>query len=136
MQGRADYLTDKLGKYAEKPATYLSNFANKALTAPKVQEDTQGLLTPRKDYQMSPFASPKIDPANIEAAKGNKTPVEFSNALYSKSEDELKQIAESLSTDENFKNEAAALNRALANKNIQAKNAALFLIISKKDKLK
>ena len=110
--------------------------SKKTLTAPEVQEAAQGVFSPRKDYQMSPFASPKIDPANIEAAKDSQAPAKFSQDIYSKSDDELRQLAESLSTDENFKNEAAALNRALANKNIQAKNAAIFLLLNKRDKLK
>ena len=126
----------KVGADPEMLSKRVEALSKKTLTSPSVQETAQGVFSPRKDYQMSPFASPKIDPSNFEASKGNKTPVEFSNELYSKSEDELKQIAESLSTDENFKTEAAALNRALANKDIQAKNASLFLILSKKDKLK
>lgn len=118
MQGRADYLTDKLGKYAEKPATYLSNFANKALTAPKVQEDTQGLLTPRKNYN------------SVEDTKDNK-PVAVSKDLYTRSDDDLKSIADMFSTEKGMEPYGSALNRALANKDIPAKNAALYVLATK-----
>lgn len=54
------------------------------------------------------------------------TPATVSQSLYAQSDDQLKQLADDLSTQPGLDHSGAALNKALATKNIASKNSILF----------
>lgn len=62
-----------------------------------------------------------------------ENPSNVSQSLYAQSDDKLKEVADSISTDPNLSHLGEALNKAIATKNVAIKNSTLFSLAQRKD---
>lgn len=106
-----------------KMAGFLDKYGIGESLSPVAQKGTEGYLR----------SNPMIEEAQ-EITGGSKPnmekPAEISRSLYDQSDDQLQSIADTLGNTPGSEHIAANLSNAIANKDVQAKNSALFVLSS------